>query len=687
MTTRRLAANELRRLTVGRLPRLALVAVLLVPLLYGGLYLYANWDPYRNLDQIPAALVVADRGATTAKGERLDVGKDVAADIVQKGTFDWHTVAAEEAEAGVRDGRYTFAVTLPADFSAALASPADFDARQGLITLTTNDANGYTGSTIAKRVVDEIRRAVAAKAGESAANRLLLGFATIQEKTQEAANGAAKLADGARRTDDGAATLADGTRRLAAGQRTLLDGAQQLNAGTTTAAAGATQLDAGTARLASGLAILRQQTVGLPSQTTQLAAGARRVADGNARISSEVAPVAASARQIVDQLKAARATIELKLRAAGLTEEQIDAALAPIDQVLNPILAANDKLQAGAGKVNQLADGSRRVADGAAQLAAKSPQLTGGISQAAAGARELSAGADQLAAGTTTLADGSRRLRDGVSTAAAGSAQLATGAAQLHDGNGQVAKGARTLAAGLDTAAGQIPDPDGKTRGTTARVIGDPVAVRTVGQATAATYGAGLAPFFLGLAIWVGAFVVFMLVRPLSRRALAAGAPVWRVAIAGWLPAAALGVAQAVLLFLFATVVIGIDPAHPWLTVAFLLFTALSFTAVVHGLNAYFGPAGRFVALVLLVLQLTTAGGTFPWQTTPSPLHPLHVLLPLSYVVDALRHLLYGGTLSGVGTAVAVLSGYLAAGLALATLAGRRQRVWSGARLQPELVL
>lgn len=688
MTTVRLATNELRRLTVGRLPRLALVAVLLVPLLYGGLYLYANWDPYENLDKIPAALVVADRGAPSDKGgDSHNVGKDVAADIVKKGTFDWHTVTAAQAESGVRDGRYTFAVTLPSDFSAALASPSDFEARQGLIVLTTNDANGYTGSTIATKVVDEVRRAVAAKAGETAANRLLLGFATIQEETKKAADGAVKLADGAKRTDQGATTLATNLDRLADGQHQLADGARTLDSGLSTASTGADKLDAGTAELAAGLATLRQQTSGLPGQSAQLAAGARSVAAGNSRLADDIRPVAASAQQVVNQLTATRAAVVQKLRAAGMTDAQIDAALAPIDQILAPVIAANDKLQAGTGAVNQLADGARKVADGADRLAGAAPKLTGGIGRASTGAQQVATGADQLATGTAKLSDGSRRLRDGLDTAAAGTDTLASGADRLRAGNGEVAKGSRTLATGLGTAAGRIPNPDGSARDTTAHVIGDPVAVRTVGQASAGSYGAGLAPFFLGLAIWVGAFVVFMLIRPLSRRALAAGTATWRVALAGWLPAAAVGTAQALLLFLFATLAIGVEPANPWATVGFMIVTALAFTAVVHGLNAYFGPAGRFVALVLLVLQLTTAGGTFPWQTTPDPLHPLHALLPLSYVVDALRHLLYGGSLAGVGTALGVLAAYLAGGLALAALAGRRYRVWSGARLQPELVL
>ena len=70
--------------------------------------------------------------------------------------------------------------------------------------------------------------------------------------------------------------------------------------------------------------------------------------------------------------------------------------------------------------------------------------------------------------------------------------------------------------------------------------------------------------------------------------------------------------------------------------------TALSFTALLHRLNAKFGAIGKFLGLVLLILQLVSAGGTFPWETTPAPLQALHQLLPLGYVIDALRHTIYG---------------------------------------------
>ncbi|HTI25701.1 MAG TPA: YhgE/Pip family protein, partial [Kutzneria sp.] len=208
-----------------------------------------------------------------------------------------------------------------------------------------------------------------------------------------------------------------------------------------------------------------------------------------------------------------------------------------------------------------------------------------------------------------------------------------------------------------------------------------------VGQATADTYGAGLAPFFLGLATWIGAFVLFLLLRPLSRRALAAKQRPGIVALGGWLPAALLSFFQVVLLFAVVTTLVGVHPSDPLGTLGFLVLTGFAFTAMLHGLNALLGAVGKFLGLVLLVLQLTTAGGTFPWQTIPAPLQPLHIALPLGYVVDGLRHLLYGGALSSLGTDVAVIGGYLVVGLALSVLAAYKQRVWTPSRLKPELVL
>src|SRR5689334_5673694 len=257
--------GELRRITAGRLPKIAVLALSIIPLLYGGLYLYANHDPYGNLKQVPAAVVVQDAGATTAQGTRLDAGEQVAHDLVASKSFAWARTSESDALDGVRTGRFDFAITLPRDFSAALASSGRFEPRQGALILTTNDANNYLARTIADQVTLQVRNSLATQVGEQAANEFLRGFATIHQQLAQAVSGASQLVSGAQQAQAGAGRLASGASRLAAGQRRLLHGSEQVAAGASQAASGASRLSAGAGRLASGLGTLRTATASLPS--------------------------------------------------------------------------------------------------------------------------------------------------------------------------------------------------------------------------------------------------------------------------------------------------------------------------------------------------------------------------------------------------------------------------------------
>ncbi len=52
--------TELKRFSRGLMPRVALVTIVLMPLLYGALYLWAFWDPFSAANKIPVALVNSD---------------------------------------------------------------------------------------------------------------------------------------------------------------------------------------------------------------------------------------------------------------------------------------------------------------------------------------------------------------------------------------------------------------------------------------------------------------------------------------------------------------------------------------------------------------------------------------------------------------------------------------------------
>ena len=145
-----------------------------------------------------------------------------------------------------------------------------------------------------------------------------------------------------------------------------------------------------------------------------------------------------------------------------------------------------------------------------------------------------------------------------------------------------------------------------------AGVVASPVSADRVKEHAVDRYSDGLAPLFVPVALWVGGMVTYMVLRAVSQRALASTASSYRAAVAGLVPGALLGIVQAVVLVLVLLLGVGIESPDPVATVAFAALVAVVFTAVHQCLNALLGGVGRLVALVLLVLQLTSRGRHVP---------------------------------------------------------------------------
>ncbi|MFE7297600.1 YhgE/Pip family protein, partial [Streptomyces sp. NPDC057579] len=244
MRSPKLAALELKRFGRGKLPRAALAALLLLPLLYGALYLWSFWDPYGRLDRIPVALVNDDRGADVG-GQHIAAGDGIVAGLRDSHTFDWHQVDAQEAGRGVEDGTYYLSLSIPRDFSRRIASSSGAHPETGALKVRTNDANNYIVGQISRTVFSEVRAAATAKASRTFLDKIFVSFSTLHGKTEEAADGADRLKDGIGQAKDGTGKLADGLGTAKNGSARLVDGLGDLDAG-------AGRLHQGSAELAKG---------------------------------------------------------------------------------------------------------------------------------------------------------------------------------------------------------------------------------------------------------------------------------------------------------------------------------------------------------------------------------------------------------------------------------------------------
>ncbi|MGW2183136.1 YhgE/Pip family protein [Streptomyces sp. NPDC001732] len=695
MRSPRLAALELKRFGRGKLPRAALVALLLLPLLYGALYLWSFWDPYGRLDRIPVALVNEDKGAT-ASGKRITAGDEITGKLLDSKVFDWHEVSSAEAAEGVEDGTYYLSLTMPSDFSERIASSSGDSPETGALQVRTNDANNYIVGQISRTVFSEVRTAASTNASRGFLDRIFINFSDLHDATEKAAKGADDLKGGIGKAKEGSQDLADGLKNAKAGSGRLAGGIVKLNKGAGDLETGSRQVAEGTQQLAdkvNGAAadvrpFLKDNGKAI-GDTARLVSESSQTVRDNLDLLVKAAPTAATAAHTASDDLA-------ELYRTSCTEEQnADPAVCPplkrattaaadVAKVADDVNVLVTNQNGDLKKLRTQLTTLQRQAD---DLAERAPQLGEDLESAVKKVNALNTGAHKVAKGANELHTGLATARTGSADLDTGVGDLKKGAVNLDSGLIRLGDGSTTLAEGLNDGAGKIPDYDKKDRDARTGVMADPVQLASESLHEAPNYGTGFAPYFIPLSLWVGAMVAYMLIQPLNRRALAAGASAWRIAFAGWLPVAAIGLLQVAALMAVLHWGLGLQMTRAAGTIAFLALVTCCFAAIVQWLNARFGAAGRILVLAVLMLQLTSAGGTYPVQTSPDFFNAIHPYLPMSYIVEGLRRLITGGGLGPVWQGSAVLLAFTAGALALTAVAARRKQVWTLDRLHPELSL
>nr|WP_239028818.1 YhgE/Pip domain-containing protein [Pseudonocardia acidicola] len=637
-----LAVLELRRLRTP-LQRAALVFAVCVPLLYGALYLWSNWDPYNRLNTIPVAVVNADQ-PVTAGGKQVDAGGLFVAELRKDPIFDWRFVDAAEADRGVRSGDYYFEITVPADFSAKLASGATGTPQRASMQIVLDDANGYVVGKMAQTVQSELQNKIDAAAVSAYFRSVFGNLDRLRAGIADASTGAAQLRDGAGQAGQGSAALLTGLTRLSAGADQLAPGARQV-------ADGVGQL--------AGVVVPTANRVAdaIPSVTTTAAQAAGTAADLTSTAAAAAAAVGGDAGSVTAELE------QLGRDRPGIAT----------DPAYQRALAAARTASSRTGEVSaqaaQLRDTTATVAQGAQGLAADAPRLAASVRRAATDVQRLSDGA-------TAVADGAARLDGGLGGALAGARRLDTGVGQLADGAGR-------LATGLSATPGELPVLGPEAEQSNAATLASPVGIGVTNLNPAGVYGRGIAPLFFSIALWVFGIVAFLLLTPLSARARASTLGNVPVALAGYLPPLAGALVAAGLLFAVVDAGLGLDPVQGWATVGLLALGAATFMAIAHLLRVWLDGLAGAVILVLLVLQLTTCGGVYPVQTLPAPLRMLHPLLPMSYLVDGLRVTISGGSGAHLLRDALVLLGFLLVTSGLTVAGVARKRRWSLTELKP----
>lgn len=521
----------------------------------------------------------------------------------------------------------------------------------------------------------------------SGTEELQSGIAPLRQGVKDLNTGAGKLSDGAGTLASGLTQLQDGHKQLQTGAEDAYNGGLKLKAGLESAASGISELSDGLQANKSGAEALQAGAERSAEGAGQLQAGLKQSLEGTASLEQGSKAVAEGLKQLaasnpelaavpeVQQLLAASQAVATGSSELNAGQQQLAAGASQLQQGLTELSAGAGKLSSGSEKLaqggKQLNSGSQQLLQGAEELTAGQGKLSEGmklfgtkLGEAAAGGKDLASGASTLNQGIQTLASGADKLGAGVSTLADGSKQLDAGAGELLSGMGTLKEGSSELADKLSEAADKTSGV--KASDETVNMFAEPIQVEEHKVNEVPNYGTGFAPYFLSLGLFVGALIT-SIVMPVYDTSVP-GASGFNRFVSRTLSFAGMGLLQALLAVVLMLYGLKLDVQNVPMFYLFAFITSLSYMFLIQVLVTWLDLPGRFIAIVILILQLTTSAGTFPLELIPNWMKALNPFLPMTYSVSGFKAVVSTGNMSDMWRDAGVLGAFGAVFLILTSV-------------------
>lgn len=675
----RLTRRDVRHAFSNVMAGIVIFGLVVIPSLFTWFNVLASWDPFSNTKNLKVAVASTDEGyRSDLVPIRVDIGEQVLSQLRADDQLDWVITSEADAIDGTKSGAYYAAIVLPPSFSADMMTFYADGAQRTRLAYYTNEKK----NALAPKITGQGAEGVSAKITEvftetlgevafglvSSLSDYLTDADTQAALTRlEARVGAVatQLRAGAGTADmfsaliGGAIPLADSAGALVDGSSTAFhDAADALGGGSAAVGTLEDALQSATRSLADALA---QTTAGFDAVG---AAVDELFGTADALTGSQVATLdtlAARVQRQIDDGTALRDTLAAEVGPLLPADQQpaFDRVLARLDDAIAAQQSVHDALVRAASDISAGNDAAQSSHAQVTALLAQAKQAMQDAEDAYTGT--LKPQLDQLAASLSVIGDDVAAIRGDLAAATArlsGSAGSISGALANAQGVTQTLSGALGDAAsrfdalqqGLTTAAESgdfsgLSAIIGADPSVLATSLAEPVRVDRVAVFPVAGFGAGMAPLYTVLSLWVGALLMTVAIRVDVNRRTLPGRPelaptqkyLGRYGLFGLI-----GLAQSTLVTLGLILFVQIQPAHPFLLILAGWVTSLVFTLIIYTFVVAFGNAGKALSVLLLVVQISGSGGAYPLQLLPPWFQSISPFLPATHAIGAMRAAIAG---------------------------------------------
>lgn len=579
-----------------------IIAVIIIPVLYSFFYLKAFWDPYGNLHDMNIAIVNLDEGDNDE-----NLGTELVNKLKDKDTMTITVLNnSDEAQEGLVNQDYYATITIPKNFTKDLNNAENSDRKVTTISYSPNQKNNYLASQIINKVVTTVETELRSEVSKKVVGKL-------SDKLEEVPNKMEEISDGASQLQDGTSQLQSGLQELNKGTNNLSTNYEKFDSGVDSAYAGSN-------KLANGLNSLNSGADEIYSGTSQLAEKTNTL---NAGVSSYVKGV----NQLVSSVNATSTQIQ-----------KVGEDLVNYQQTHNP-----DALNDAAKRLQGMQSSSAGSAQLLGTLQSKGTELEQGVNLLNTKVQTLNSGMFTLKQGISSAKTGNEELQKGLKKLSTNSKTIKEGTKQLSNGSSQALNGSQTLLNGTNTFKNEINNGIENTQEELKNLNGldeytsEPVEVDEQDYAQVDSYGVGFAPYFMSISLWVGALIMLIIFYydPEDRFKL-----LGRNAQNKYLRAGlyfAISVTQGIVLGFILKAGLGFGVTNIWLYYGTCILTSIVFFSILQFLVIKLGDVGKFLGILLLVLQLAASGGTFPIETVPKFFQSIYKFMPMNYTIRLIK--------------------------------------------------
>ena len=580
-----------------------IIAVIIIPVLYSFFYLKAFWDPYGNLHDMNIAIVNLDEGDNDE-----NLGTELVNKLKDKDTMTITVLNnSDEAQEGLVNQDYYATITIPKNFTKDLNNAENSDRKVTTISYSPNQKNNYLASQIINKVVTTVETELRSEVSKKVVGKL-------SDKLEEVPDKMGEISDGANQLQDGTSQLQSGLQELNKGTNNLSTNYEKFDSGVDSAYAGSNKLANGLNSLNSGADEIYSGTSQLAEKTNTLNAG---VSSYVGTINNKVIPTIKSTSTQMATL----ATI-IQNHTSSLSPEE----LAQVTSILQTMQSSS------AGSTQLLGT-----------LQSKGTELEQGVNLLNTKVQTLNSGMFTLKQGISSAKTGNEELQKGLKELSTNSKTIKEGTKQLSNGSSQALSGSQTLLNGTNTFKNEINNGIENTQEELKNLNGldeytsEPVEVDEQDYAQVDSYGVGFAPYFMSISLWVGALIMLIIFYydPDDRFKL-----LGRNAQNKYLRAGlyfVISVAQGIVLGFILKAGLGFGVTNIWLYYGTCILTSIVFFSILQFLVIKLGDVGKFLGILLLVLQLAASGGTFPIETVPKFFQSIYKFMPMNYTIRLIK--------------------------------------------------